>query len=134
MPCSHEEESNRGNRRCTKDCVAGRVRALEGEDWKVFITEIGRIRMTEIHGHRMDEGEVVALTLADVPAQMADSVQGVECEWRGENSPACVLDASWESGDSLNDVYRVECLRCSEVCEGVGVQHFGKRFEADKNE
>ena len=46
----------------------------------------------------------MALTLADIPAQMAESVQGVEGEWRSENGLASVFDALGESGNGLDDV------------------------------
>ena len=75
---------------------------------------------------------MAALTLADVPAQMTEPVQGVEREWCSKNGLACILDAFWENGNGLDDVCGAERFRRSKVREGVGVQHCGNPSKTGK--
>ena len=65
-----------------------------------------------------------ALTVADIPAEVADSVPGVEREGGSENGLPGVLDAFGESSNGVDDVGGAECLGGDKVCERVGVEHY----------
>ena len=66
----------------------------------------------------------VGLTFAHVPAQVTETVPGVEREGRGEDDLARVLDAFGKASDELDDISRAEGLGRDEVCERVAIEHW----------
>lgn len=63
------------------------------------------------------------LTLAHVPAQVAQTVPRVECERRREDRLASILDGVGQASDKLNDMRRVKGARCNKVGERVAVEN-----------
>jgi hypothetical protein len=47
---------------------------------------------------------VIALTISDVPSQMPDTVESVECEWHGKNELCRALQPYWHVVNKLNEV------------------------------
>ena len=78
--------------------------------------------------------EVNTLTVADIPAEVADSVPRVEREGGCENGLPGVLDAFGKSSNGLDDVGGAECLGGDKVCERVGVEHYTYSTQFDARE